>query len=208
MTLADSMRYFIGRSSRLKFYHLHGLNQAKKLLLKAAVLSDQKRLLMEIASRKVNHIDCLLSLGLHQKKGACGPLASYPAVAEGDYKPKSFTREEVMKALLIWKLAGNRVASINHWANAVPSISYLRSFSKILPIIPSHRQLTIDEVQRNAEATLEGVLDVIHSQINSELRVVHAVMMFDEIVTEKRIKNKLLPWGMQRACTQDINGVH
>jgi hypothetical protein len=36
------------------------------------------------------------------------------AAAEGYYNPKSFTEEEDMKALLLWKLGGNRVAEINH----------------------------------------------------------------------------------------------
>lgn len=174
------------KNRQIEFYRLRGLNQAKKLLSKATALSDQKRLVMAIASGKVNRVDRLLSLGLRQKMGARGLLASYLAAAEGHYKPKSFTDEEAMKALLIWKLAGNRVANINHRANAAPSVSYLRSVSKVPPLIPSHGQPTVDQVQRNAEATLEGVLDVIHSRINS--RVVHAVMMFDEIATEKRIR--------------------
>lgn len=176
------------KNRQIEFYRLRGLNQAKKLLSKAAALSDQKRLLMAIASGKVNRVDRLLSLGLRQKKGVRGLLASYLAAAEGHYKPQSFTEEEAMKALLIWKLAGNRVANINHRANAAPSVSYLRSFSKVPPLIPSHGRPTIDEVRRNAEATLEGVLDVIKSRINSSVTVVHAVMMFDEIATEKRIR--------------------
>jgi hypothetical protein len=174
------------KNRQIEFYRLHGLNQAKKLLSKATALSDQKRLLMAIASGKVNRVDRLLSLGLRQKKGVRGILASYLAAAEGHYKPQSFTEEEAMKALLIWKLAGNRVANINHRANAAPSVSYLRSFSRVPPLIPSHGLPTIDEVRRNAEATLGGILDEIHSRINS--RVVHAVMMFDEIATEKRIR--------------------
>jgi hypothetical protein len=174
------------KNQQIEFYRLRGLNQAKKLLSKATALSDQKRLLMAIASGKVNRVDRLLSLGLRQKRGVRGLLASYLAAAEGHYKPQSFTEEESMKALLIWKLAGNRVADINHRANAAPSISYLRNFSRVPPLIPSHGQPTIEEVRRNAEATLEGVLDEIHSRINS--RVVHTVMMFDEIATEKRIR--------------------
>jgi hypothetical protein len=57
------------RTQQLRISELRGLNQAKKLLSKATVLSDQKWLLMTIASGKVNQVDCILGIGLHQKKG-------------------------------------------------------------------------------------------------------------------------------------------
>ena len=62
---------------------------------------------MAIASGRVSWVDCLINIGLYQKKGAHGLLALYMAAAEGYYNPKSFTEEEDMKALLLWKLGGN-----------------------------------------------------------------------------------------------------
>jgi hypothetical protein len=113
-------------------------------------------------------------------------LASYMAAAEGYYNPKSFTEEEDMKALLLWKLGGNRVAEINHQANNAPSILYLRTHSTVPLIVPSHAQPTVDEVKANVEATFDGVLEVIHSQSHSKF--VHGVLMFDELTTEKRVR--------------------
>jgi hypothetical protein len=174
------------RTQQLRISELRGLNQAKKLLSKATVLSDQKRLLMAIASGKVNRVDRILGIGLRQKKGVRALLASYVAAAEGHYRPKSFSEEEDMKALLLWKLGGNRVAQINHRANGAPSVSYLRSRSTVPPIIPSHQSPTIQEVQTNVDATLHSVLDVVHSHVKA--KVLHTVLMFDEIATEKRIR--------------------
>ena len=93
--------------------------------------------------------------------------------------------EEDMKALLLWKLGGNRVAEINHRANDAPSISYLRTRSTVPSIVPSHKQPTVDEVRANVEATFDGVLEVIHSQNRSKF--VHTVLMFNELATEKRV---------------------
>ena len=174
------------RTQQLRISELRGLNQAKQLLSKARVLSDQKRLLMAIASGKVNRVDRILSIGLRQKKGAQGLLASYVAAAEGHYHPRGFTEEEDMKALLLWKLGGNRVAQINHCASGAPSISYLRTRSTVPPIVPSHQAPTLKEVEVNVDATLHSVLDVVHSQIKS--KVLHTVVMFDELATEKRIR--------------------
>ena len=174
------------RTQQLRISELRGLNQAKKLLSKATVLSDQKRLLMAIASGNVNRVDRILSIGLHQNKGVRGLLASYVAAAEGHYHPKSFTEEEDMKGSLLWKLGGTRVAQINHRANGTPSVSYLRTRSIVPHIVPSHNSPTTQEVQTNVDASLHSVLDVVHSHIN--LNVLHTVLMFDEIAAEKRIR--------------------
>jgi len=174
------------KNQSIEFYRLRGLNQARKLLAKATALSDQKRLLMAVASGKASRVDRLISIGLRQKKGPRGLLASYMAAAEGYYNPKSFTEEEDMKALLLWKLGGNRVAEINHRANNAPSISYLRTRSTVPQIVPSHEQPTVDQIRINVEATFDGVLEVIHGQNRSKW--VHTVLMFDELATEKRIR--------------------
>lgn len=174
------------KNQQIEFYRLRGLNQARKLLTKATALSDQKRLVMAIASGKASRVDRLISIGLRQKKGARALLASYMAAAEGYYNPKSFTEEEDMKGLLLWKLGGNRVAEINHRANNAPSISYLRTRSTVPLIIPSHQKPTVEHVRANVKATLDGVLDVVHTQ--NRAKSIHTVLMFDELATEKRIR--------------------
>jgi hypothetical protein len=94
-----------------------------------------------------------------------------------------------MKALLLWKLGGNRVAQINHRANGAPSVPYLRTHSNVPPIIPSPQSPTIQEVQMNVNVTLHSVLNVVYSHV--KVKVLHMVLMFvlmfDEITTEKRI---------------------
>ena len=130
-------------------------------------------------------MDHLINIGLCQKKGAHGLLALYMAAAEGYYNSKSFTEEKDMKALLLWKLGGNRVAKINHQANNAPSVSYLRTCSTVPPIIPSHKLPTVKQVTVNVEATFDGVLDVIYNKNCSKF--IHTVLMFDEIAMEKRI---------------------
>ncbi|KAF8176089.1 hypothetical protein BJ912DRAFT_1033585 [Pholiota molesta] len=174
------------KNAQIEFYSLRSLNQARKLLGKMTALSDQKRLLMAISSGETQRVDRVISIGLHQRKGARAILASVLAAAQGHYHPKSFTEEEDMKALLIWKLSGNRVAEINHRATGAPSVSYLRTKSIVPPIVPSHAQPTIDQVRRNVNATLESIMDQIQAIRTGN--VLHTVLMFDELATEKRIR--------------------
>ncbi|KAF8967518.1 hypothetical protein BDZ97DRAFT_1903384 [Flammula alnicola] len=153
------------KNRQIEFYRLRGLNQAKKLLGKAAALSEQKRLLMAISSGDVHRVDRVISIGLRQKKGARGLLASVMAAAQGFYRPKSFTEEEDMRAILIWRLSGNRVAEINHRSQHAPSVSYLRSRSTIPPIVPSPGKPTKEEVRKNVESILQSILEVIHGRL-------------------------------------------
>ncbi|KAF8962782.1 hypothetical protein BDZ97DRAFT_2020851, partial [Flammula alnicola] len=175
------------KNRQIEFYRLRGLNQAKKLLGKAAALSEQKRLLMAISSGDVHRVDRVISIGLRQKKGARGLLASVMAAAQGFYRPKSFTEEEDMRAILIWRLSGNRVAEINHRSQHAPSVSYLRSRSTIPPIVPSPGKPTKEEVRKNVESILQSVLEVIHGRLGLA-KFLHVVLMFDELATEKRIR--------------------
>jgi hypothetical protein len=174
------------KNQRIEFYRLRGLNQARKLLGKAAALSDQKRLLMAISSGETKRLDRVISIALQQKKGARGILASVVAAAQGHYKPKSFVEEEEMKALVVFRMSGTRVAEFNHRAHGAPSVSYLRSRSTIPPIIPSRGRPELHEVKSNVEATVTSILDQIHHIRTG--RVLHTVLMFDELATEKRIR--------------------
>ena len=116
----------------------------------------------------------LSASGFFKKKGARGLLASVFAAAQGHYRPNSYTEED-MRALLIWRLAGNRVAGIYQKSQGGPSVSYLRTRSIVPAIIPSHEQ-----------SSLESVLEIIQKQIGG--KVLHTVVMFDELATEKRIR--------------------
>lgn len=91
-----------------------------------------------------------------------------------------------MNTLLIWRLSGNRVAGINQRSNGAPGVTYLRSRSIVPPLIPSHAQPTEKEVQTNVKATLQSVMGEIHGLIKGT--VLHTVVMFDELATEKRIR--------------------
>ena len=174
------------KNTKIKFHRFRGLNQARKLLGKATALTEQKRLLMAISSGDVKRVDRVISVGLRQKKGVRGLLASVVAAAQGRYRPRSYTEEEDMYFLLIWRLSGNRVAGINHRAGLGPSVPYLRSRSIVPALIPSHGQPTTDQIATNVQSSLGSILDVIQEQIKG--KTLHAVVILDELATEKRIR--------------------
>jgi len=169
------------QSDRITFLQLRGLNQTRALLGKATALSNYKRLVITIASGKVARVSRVIHIALEQKKGVNGIISTLQDAANGYYQPKSFSEEEDMWGLLTWRLAGNRVAHINHRSGHGPSAAYLRSRTIVPPIVPSPGMPTTAEVQKNIMASLGSVLDVIKTHVR------HAVLMFDEIATEKRL---------------------
>ncbi|KAF8990681.1 hypothetical protein BDQ17DRAFT_1393099 [Cyathus striatus] len=161
----------------------HGINRLLSLLKHK---SQQIKLHRHQASGQVHWVDHLIAMCLRQNKGSRGMFTVYIEAAKGVYHPKSFIEEEDMKVILLWQLAGNRVAEINHQASGLPSVSYLHSRSTVPPLIPSSHQPTTNEVQINLDESVHSILKVLKEVVQSA-GVIHTVLMFDEIATEKQI---------------------
>lgn len=147
-------------------------------------LSDYKRFMTAIASGKVERVDRVIRVGMAHNRGIQGIMEMFEAAAEGVYHPKNYTEHDELRALLLWQLSDTRVAQINHRAQGDPSLTKLRSLSFTPPITPSPGQPTVAEIASNVKATFEGVLNVVHDRV----KLLHTVVMFDELATEKRIR--------------------
>ncbi|KAG6848307.1 hypothetical protein H0H93_001364, partial [Arthromyces matolae] len=168
--------------ARVRQLQLTGLNQARKLIGQSTTLSDYKRLTLAIASGKYERVDRLMHIAVRQRRGVRGILSLYNAAAKGVYKPKSFTEEDDMRGILLWRLGGNRIAHIAHRALGLPSLTTLRTRSVMPPIIISPSQPTIEEVRKNTESSIRSVAEYFDGS------VVHVVLMLDEIATERRFR--------------------
>ncbi|TEB26937.1 hypothetical protein FA13DRAFT_1795190 [Coprinellus micaceus] len=173
------------KNGQIEFYRLRGLNQARKLLTAASTLSEYKHFLVAVASHKVERVDRIICLGLRHKQGIRAMLAVTLKAASGLYKPKDYQEEDYMRAIVLWKLGGDRIATIAHHAFGAPSVATLRNQLSIPPIIPSPAMPTFIEISTNVMLTFEGLLDAL--KLRDGVWCVHAVLMFDEITTEKRI---------------------
>ncbi|KAJ7444180.1 hypothetical protein FB451DRAFT_1149358 [Mycena latifolia] len=171
------------KNQRIQELRLHGLSMASKAVTQARSLSDYKRLVTAIGSGVVQRVDRVVGIAIGRKRGVRGILRVHDDAARGVYHPKSFTEEEDMRSLLIWKLAGNRVADIVHRSMGLPSRSTLRTRETVPPLVPSPGKPKASEVAQNVEACFESIADVLAAK-----KVVHQVLMYDELATEKRIR--------------------
>ncbi len=88
-----------------------------------------------------------------------------------------------MKGLLLWLLGGNRIAGIASRSLGLPSLAALRHRVIMPPLLPSHTDPTVDEILLNMDACFESMAEVL-----APTKIVQAVLMVDEIATEKRIR--------------------
>ncbi|KAJ6456839.1 hypothetical protein DFH09DRAFT_1384197 [Mycena vulgaris] len=171
------------KNQRIQELRLHGLSIASKVITQARSLSDYKRLVTAIGSGVVQRVDRVVGIAIGRKSGVRGILRVHDDAARGVYHPKSFTEVEDMRALLIWKLAGNRVADIVHRSMGLPSRTTLRKRETVPPLVPSPGKPQASEVAQNVEACFESIIDVLAAK-----KVVHQVLMYDKLATEKRIR--------------------
>ncbi|KAJ7198077.1 hypothetical protein GGX14DRAFT_374467, partial [Mycena pura] len=171
------------QNKRIDELRLRGFNAVKRIAAQAKSLTDHKRFVRAIGSGKVENVDRLVRVQLKRKQGIRGIISTYDKAAQGIYHPKSYTEEDDLRGVLLWKLAGNRVADFAHRALGLPSRTTLRKRTTVPPIVPSAGKPEVAEVARNVSACFEGISDILAVK-----KPKHAVLMFDEIATERRAR--------------------
>ncbi|KAF6746419.1 hypothetical protein DFP72DRAFT_1076427 [Ephemerocybe angulata] len=189
------------KAKRVEFHRLRGLNQARKLSTKARALDSHTRFLSAVASKKVERVDRIIRLGLRHGRGIRSLLAQCLKAADGLYKPKDYLEEDYMRGMLLWKLGGNRIASIAHRALGLPSITTLKNQTRIPPIHLSPGMPTVAEVSENVQNSFAGMEELMKPEPGAKNQ--HAVLMFDELAVEKRLR-----WDLRTNCIVGVCREH
>ncbi|PBK98158.1 hypothetical protein ARMGADRAFT_1043993 [Armillaria gallica] len=122
---------------------------------------------------------------LDQGCGIQGLMQLFEDAVNGVYHPKNYTEEDILQGILLWKLGGHHVGQIVHCSVYLLGITMLQDGSTIPPLVPSHGHPTLEEVEVNLNASLEGILKRLSQEPGN---VIHAVLCFDEIAIEKRLR--------------------
>ncbi|KAF6746501.1 hypothetical protein DFP72DRAFT_823118 [Ephemerocybe angulata] len=179
--LVDALRT---KNTQIQSLRLSGMNHVRQLLRNTAAISDHKRLVVAIGEGSVARVDRVIHAALKKKRGVLGILEQVVSAAKGVYSVKSFTDRERSLGKLLWRLGGDRVGHIAHRALGLPSVSTLRNGSVKVPITPSAGKPTVATVAQNTLGVLDGVLGILKERTD----VRHAILMFDELACEKRIR--------------------
>ncbi|KAJ7719177.1 hypothetical protein DFH07DRAFT_1009745 [Mycena maculata] len=170
------------KATTIQSMRLGVLNSSRKLLTQATTMSDYKRFVVAIGSGKVQRVDRVVAACIKQKRGIRGMIEGFLRAAKGLWHPAR-TEEDDMFGLTILKLAGIRCAEIAHRALGLPGVTTLRNRMITPPLTASPGAPRVEEIQKNTDACFAGITDALTSK-----KVVHQILMFDEIATEKRIR--------------------
>ncbi|KAJ7142001.1 hypothetical protein C8R46DRAFT_1317489, partial [Mycena filopes] len=130
----------------------------------------------------ITRVDRVVSACVKQKRGIRGMMEIYLRAARGLYKPAN-SEDEDLVGLAIFKLAGVRVAEIAHRALGLPGITTLRNRMITPPLTASPGAPKVEEIEKNIDTCFAGIADALASK-----KVVHQIVMLDELATQKRIR--------------------
>ena len=99
---------------QIKVLQREKFNDAWKLVSQVTALDNNKEWIMAIGSGKVEQMERLVKAALANKQGVCGMLQMYDQAAQSVFKMRNYTEEDKLHSLLLWHLAGARVAGIAH----------------------------------------------------------------------------------------------
>ena len=166
------------------------LNDSRKLLVKASTLEDHKQWVLAIASGKVDRVASLVQAGLKHRAGIKTLIQQYERAAEKLYKPKGYSNEDIMRSIVLLRLGGARVAEFAHQSLALPSLTTIRRQTVMPALRVSPSAPTIAEVEANiisCYSSLSSFSGGISRDSNPQ-KIVHQVIMLDELAVEKRVQ--------------------
>ncbi|KAJ7834961.1 hypothetical protein B0H14DRAFT_3708784 [Mycena olivaceomarginata] len=177
------------KNDQLRAMRLTKLNDTRILAGKIAELDLHKQLMMAIATSDERRISQLIRVGLKNGESISAMLdrfyrACVDVHREGPkYNPKGFTPDDYMVGLCVLRLGGARLADLLHRALGLPGLTTLRAHSIIQPLRASPAMPTIQEIEANIDAYTAG-----EAIPTGPPRIVHRVLMLDEIAVEKRAR--------------------
>ncbi|KAJ7256659.1 hypothetical protein C8J57DRAFT_1437007 [Mycena rebaudengoi] len=185
---------------------IHGLrmgvlNSSRVLLTQATALSDYKRFVVAIGSGKVRKVDRVVHACIQQKRGIRGMLTTYVQAAKGLYNAADDDEDDAVGVALM-QLGGTRVAEIAHRALGLPGLTTLRNRMITPPLAPSAGVPQVREIQQNIDACFAGISDALVTK-----RVVHQIVMWDEVATEKRVRHHMPSNKFSGVCRQHADRI-
>jgi hypothetical protein len=170
------------KMSIINTLHLCHLNNARKLVRQESIIDIHKQMLLALSTQHIPQIDRVLWVGFKHGAGIHSMLEMIKKAAEGMYHPKGFDKEEDLQALLFLHLGSTQVADIAHQIFGTPLARTICTCTIVSQILPSPTFPTHSKIQHNVTAAFEGILEILGMAGQNML---HAVLMFDKLGTEK-----------------------
>ncbi|KAJ7744880.1 hypothetical protein B0H16DRAFT_1321924 [Mycena metata] len=177
------------KNDQIQVLRLTKHNDTQKLASQTTALDRHKEFMMAVASGEVKRMAPLVTASINNHEGMDALLArigraSADVFREGPrYNAKGFTADDQMVGICALRLGGSRLADILHRALGLPGLTTLRKHTIIRPLRASPGLPTVAEVEENIDAYTVG-----EDLPTGPPRIIHRVVMLDEIAVERRAR--------------------
>jgi hypothetical protein len=164
------------------------LNDSRKLLGKMGVLEDHKQWVLAVVSGCVDCVASLVQAGLNHRTGIKALIQQYEHAADKLYQPRGYSKDDIMRSIVLLQLGGAHVAEFAHCSLSLPSLTTIRCNTVlhalvVLPSIP-----TTAEIEANLQLCYAAWVSICESHSGLGLglgegtqTVIHEVIMLDEL---------------------------
>jgi hypothetical protein len=178
------------KAKQLDELRMSKLNDSRKLLVKMGALDDHKQWILAIASGRVDRVASLVQAGLKHRSGIRALVQQYEHAADKLYKPKGYTNKDIRRSIVLLRLGGARVAEFAHRSLSLPSLTTIRRNTVLPALIVSPSKPTVAEIEANI-LSCYSVFDSREGSTGTDLpspkRIVHQILMLDELAVERRV---------------------
>ena len=198
------------KTDQIEQLRMSKLNDSRKLLVKASTLEEHKQWILAIASGRVDRVASLVQAGLKNRAGIKTLIQQYERAAEKLYKPKGYANEDIMRSIVLLQLGGARVAEFAHQSLALPSLTTIWRQTVLLALLVSPSAPTVAEVEANIISCYSSLGSYSGQDSGGSScewtgdtqKVVHQVLMLDELAVEKRVRWDDLHNKFQGTCRE------
>ena len=194
------------KTDQIEQLRMSKLNDSQKLLVKATTLEDHKQWILAIASGRVDRVALLVQAGLKHRAGIKTLIQQYEWAAEKLYKPKGYANEDIMRSIVLLRLGGARIAEFAHQSLALPSLMTIRRQTVLPALLVSPSALTVAEVEANIISCYSSLGSYSGQDSGGSSgdtrKIVHQVLMLDELAVEKRVRWDDLHNKFQGTCRE------
>ena len=158
--------------------------------MKAGTLEDHKQWILAIVSGWVEHVVLLVQAGLKHQARIRTLIQQYECAAEKLYKLEGYTNEDIMWSIILFQLGGAHVAKSAHQSLALPSLTTIWCQTIMPVLLISSSASTIAEVESNIISCYSSLLGSCGKGsvgTSNNLKIIHQVIMLDELAAKKHI---------------------
>jgi hypothetical protein len=112
-------------------------------------LEDHKQWVLAVASGRVDRVALLVQAGLNHRTGIKALIQQYECAADRLYQPRGYSKDNIMRSIVLLRLGGACIAEFAHRSLFLPSLTTIRCNIVLHVLVVSPSFPTLAEIEAN-----------------------------------------------------------